>query len=171
MCRPLCPNPMLLGGALFPEACPWTLPSASKFTSWLSKHLLNGPVGPHPEAASEENLGHQAWQASLVKTHPSSRCSSVAYVSHPGSARLTVGTCRAAHARDLPEACLQPSEILTMVMTTTLKVWEESKLSHPSQCPCSEGCTPCCPGEPTKACGQPVTWSQCCPQPWGRTRL
>lgn len=167
MCRPLCPNPTLLGGALFPEARPWTLPSASKFTSWLSKHLLNGPVGPHPETASEENLGHQAWQGSLVKTHSSScRRSSVTCVSHPESAHLAVGTCRTVHARDLPEPAPDPLKFLTMVMTTTSEVWEESNFSHPSPCSCGEGCTPCCPGEATKACDQLVTWSQCCLQPW-----
>ena len=112
--------PTLLGGALFPEVCPCTLPSASEFISWLNKHLHEtAPVGPRPGAVSEESPGHMALPGPLlvrlVNTHPSwaQSESRTAPASHPESTRLAGGLwaaqfswsgagCQRAHTSPLP---------------------------------------------------------------------
>lgn len=89
--------------------------------------MLNGPVGPHPEAASEENLGHQAWQASPVKVHPSSW--SVLKQSGPVGPTPNLPVWQEGRAEpSVPEPSqksVPDAEILTIVMTTTSKVREE----------------------------------------------
>lgn len=88
--------------------------------------MLNAPVGPHPEAASEENLGHQAWQASPVKAHPSSWSAEAEWPVCPTPNLPVWQEGRAEPSVPEPSPKSVPdAEILTMVMTTTSKVREE----------------------------------------------
>lgn len=122
--------PTLLGGALFPEVCPWTLPSASEFISWLNKHLYEtAPVGPRPGAASEESPGHMALPGPLlvwlVKTHPSwaQSESRMAPASHPESTPLAGGLGRDVRSGPCPEAPPDSPQPVTLAAVTAPEAW------------------------------------------------
>ena len=122
--------PTLLGGALFPEVCPCTLPSASEFISWLNKHLHEtAPVGPRPGAVSEESPGHMALPGPLlvrlVNTHPSwaQSESRTAPASHPESTRLAGGLWRDMRGGPCPEAPPDGPQPVPVAAATAPEAW------------------------------------------------